>query len=58
MADEAWECIVVGAGIVGSWTGYHLAKSGGKTLILEQVGMFHSQTLKQYIFKSMLLDGV
>ena len=32
-----WDCIVVGAGVVGSCTAYHLTKSGHRTLVLEQV---------------------
>ena len=29
--------IVIGAGINGAWTAYHLAKRGKKTLLIEQV---------------------
>ena len=32
-----FDSIVLGAGINGSWTSYHLAKRGQKTLLLEQV---------------------
>ena len=32
-----WDCIVVGAGIIGSWAAYHLSSAGKKTLLLDQV---------------------
>lgn len=32
-----WDVIVVGAGIVGSWTAYHLTQRGQRTLLLDQV---------------------
>ena len=32
-----FDVAVVGGGIMGSCTGYHLVKSGAKTAILEQV---------------------
>ncbi|XP_064618933.1 peroxisomal sarcosine oxidase-like [Lineus longissimus] len=31
-----YDCIVVGAGVIGSSTAYHLAKQGKRTLLLEQ----------------------
>ena len=48
--SEVWDCIVVGAGIMGSCTAYHLARNGVKTLILEQVckqvwGIVHMQEI-------------
>ncbi len=33
-----YDVIVVGAGVVGSATAYHLAKEGKTVLLLEQVG--------------------
>ena len=39
MAAPMYDVIVVGAGVVGSFTAYHLAKQGKRTLLLEQVGM-------------------
>ena len=35
--DTEFDYIVIGAGINGAWSGYHLAKLGHKTLIIEQV---------------------
>ncbi len=34
-----YDVIVIGAGVEGSATGYHLAKNGKRTLMLEQVGL-------------------
>ena len=34
---EFFDYIVVGAGINGSWTAYHLSKRGFKVLLLDQV---------------------
>ncbi|TSN39328.1 Peroxisomal sarcosine oxidase [Bagarius yarrelli] len=38
-----YECIVIGAGIQGSFTAYHLAKNNKKTLLLEQFVLPHSR---------------
>ncbi|KAK1549323.1 hypothetical protein Q3G72_000134 [Acer saccharum] len=38
---EEFDVIVVGAGIMGSSTAYHLAKRGQKTLLLEQFDFLH-----------------
>lgn len=35
-ADE-FDCIVIGAGVQGSFTAYELAKRGKRTVLLEQV---------------------
>ncbi|KAK3092006.1 hypothetical protein FSP39_024399 [Pinctada imbricata] len=40
---EPYECIVVGAGVEGSATAYYLAKSGCRTLLLEQFPLPHSR---------------
>ena len=37
MEDEKFDYIVIGAGINGSWTAYHLSKRGFKVLLLDQV---------------------
>ncbi|XP_053313029.1 peroxisomal sarcosine oxidase [Spea bombifrons] len=42
-SSSKYDCIVIGAGIQGSFTAYHLAKSGKKTLLLEQFPLPHSR---------------
>lgn len=42
-SQELYDCIIIGAGIQGSFTGYHLAKKGKKTIILEQFVLPHSR---------------
>ena len=39
MSDPNYDHIVVGAGINGLWTAYHLASRGASVLILEKVSM-------------------
>ena len=39
MMDTTYDVIVVGAGIVGSSTAYHLAKDGATVLLLDQVNL-------------------
>ncbi|XP_066552007.1 peroxisomal sarcosine oxidase [Amia ocellicauda] len=43
MSASDYDCIVVGAGIQGSFTAYHLAKNNEKTLLLEQFLLPHSR---------------
>ncbi|XP_046385804.1 peroxisomal sarcosine oxidase-like [Ischnura elegans] len=38
-----YDHIVIGAGIEGSWTAYHLAKLGQKVLLLEQFNLPHTR---------------
>ena len=42
---EDYDCIVIGAGVQGSFTAYQLAKKNKKTLLLEQV--CHTQKFVQ-----------
>lgn len=42
-SSRVYDCIVVGAGIQGSFTAYHLAKNQKKTLLLEQFPLPHSR---------------
>lgn len=35
--STVYDCIVIGAGVQGSFTAYELAKRGKKTVLLEQV---------------------
>ncbi|KAJ8280868.1 hypothetical protein GJAV_G00060190 [Gymnothorax javanicus] len=43
MPSEDFDCVVIGAGVHGSFTAYHLAKNGKKTLLLEQFVLPHSR---------------
>ncbi|XP_078680773.1 peroxisomal sarcosine oxidase-like isoform X1 [Branchiostoma floridae x Branchiostoma belcheri] len=40
---EVWDAVVVGAGIEGSATAFHLAKNGCRTLLIEQFPLPHSR---------------
>ncbi|XP_077150431.1 peroxisomal sarcosine oxidase isoform X1 [Ranitomeya variabilis] len=42
-SSAVFDCIVLGAGIQGSFTAYHLAKNQKKTLLLEQFPLPHSR---------------
>ena len=37
MTEEKFDYVVIGAGVNGSWTAYHLSKRGFKVLLLDQV---------------------
>ncbi|XP_041097366.1 peroxisomal sarcosine oxidase [Polyodon spathula] len=43
MDTKDFDCIVLGAGIQGSYTAYHLAKNKKKTLLVEQFVLPHSR---------------
>jgi sarcosine oxidase subunit beta len=36
MHKQKWDVVVVGGGLIGSAAGYHLARSGARTLLIEQ----------------------
>ncbi|XP_018418927.1 PREDICTED: peroxisomal sarcosine oxidase [Nanorana parkeri] len=42
-SSTVYDCIVIGAGIQGSFTAYHLAKNKKRTLLLEQFPLPHSR---------------
>ncbi|XP_017287680.1 peroxisomal sarcosine oxidase isoform X2 [Kryptolebias marmoratus] len=42
-AEEEFDCVVIGAGVQGSFTAYQLAKHNRKTLLLEQFLLPHSR---------------
>ena len=37
MDTRGFDYIVIGAGIIGSWSAYHLSKKGYRVLLLDQV---------------------
>lgn len=43
MSAEVFDAIVIGAGVEGSSSAYHLAKSGQRTLLLEQFPLPHAR---------------
>jgi sarcosine oxidase len=42
-ASGSWDTIVVGAGVFGSWTAWHLRKAGQKVLLLDASGPAHAR---------------
>ncbi|CAG6007029.1 peroxisomal sarcosine oxidase isoform 2-T2 [Menidia menidia] len=42
-SNRVFDCIVIGAGVQGSFTAYHLAKGNKKALLLEQFVLPHSR---------------
>ncbi|KAF8372537.1 hypothetical protein PRIPAC_78966 [Pristionchus pacificus] len=43
MAEQQFDAVIVGAGIIGSSTAYHLQKGGRKTLLIEQFTLGHTK---------------
>ena len=43
MDDNSFDYIVIGAGINGSWSAYHLSKKGYKVLLLDQVSKYGTE---------------
>ena len=39
----AWDSIVIGAGVFGAWTAWHLRKSGQRVLLLDAFGAAHAR---------------
>ena len=42
-ASQPWDVAVIGAGVFGSWTAYHLATSGKRVLLLDAYGPANSR---------------
>jgi sarcosine oxidase len=40
----AWDSIVIGAGVFGAWTAWHLRKSGQRVLLLDAFGAAHGRS--------------
>jgi glycine/D-amino acid oxidase-like deaminating enzyme len=40
---KMYDAIIIGSGIIGSWTAYHLSKSGKNVLVLEQFPLGHTR---------------
>ena len=38
MSKPSWDTIVIGAGVFGAWTAWHLRKSGQRVLLLDAFG--------------------
>jgi sarcosine oxidase len=43
MTKPAWDCIVVGAGVFGAWTAWHLRKAGQRVLLVDAFGAAHAR---------------
>jgi len=43
MNKPAWDSIVIGAGVFGAWTAWHLRKSGQRVLLLDAFGAAHAR---------------
>src|SRR3954451_10907014 len=39
----SWDSIVIGAGVFGAWTAWHLRKSGQRVLLLDAFGAAHAR---------------
>jgi glycine/D-amino acid oxidase-like deaminating enzyme len=43
VSKPAWDSIVIGAGVFGAWTAWHLRKAGQRVLLVEAVGAAHAR---------------
>jgi glycine/D-amino acid oxidase-like deaminating enzyme len=43
MSKPAWDSIVIGAGVFGAWTAWHLRKAGQRVLLLDAFGAAHAR---------------
>jgi glycine/D-amino acid oxidase-like deaminating enzyme len=43
MSKPAWDAIVIGAGVFGAWTAWHLRRAGQKVLLLDATGPAHAR---------------
>jgi sarcosine oxidase len=43
MSKPAWDSIVIGAGVFGSWTAWHLRKAGQRVLLVDAFGAAHAR---------------
>lgn len=48
MNPQAFDCIVIGAGVVGSFHAYHAARQGWKVLLLEKDGRPNEATVRNF----------
>ncbi len=42
--QKPWDTVVVGAGVFGAWTAWHLRKAGQRVLLLDAVGPAHARS--------------
>src|SRR5690348_16296408 len=40
---QSWDSIVIGAGVFGAWTAWHLRKAGQRVLLLDAFGAAHAR---------------
>jgi sarcosine oxidase len=43
MNKASWDSIVIGSGVFGAWTAWHLRKAGQKVLLLDEYGAAHAR---------------
>ena len=42
-STKPWDSIVIGAGVFGAWTAWHLRKAGQRVLLLDAFGAAHAR---------------